>query len=100
MNFINEIDEIDKMCEDNDFIPLETLMMELNCLSTDNHQIWYLYKQFNIKHFNEKEIKYIDDIIDKLINQHRKLNKITCNKLKPREECLKPYPTQVENPTI
>ena len=56
--------------------------MEFNCLSPDNHQLWYLYKQFNEKYFNDEEKIMIDTHIDRLIKKQRNMNKTNVNKLK------------------
>ena len=52
--------------DDENFMPLEVLMAEFNCLSQDNHQLWYLYKQFNFKYFNDEEKIYLDETIESL----------------------------------
>ena len=80
MEFV-DYDEDDHLINDDGFIGIEVLQMEFNCLSPDNHQLWYLYKQFNEKYFNDDEKTMIDNHIDKLINKQRKMMKKNSDKL-------------------
>ena len=77
-----DFDEDEHIINDSDFISLEILQMEFNCLSPDNHQLWYLYKQYNDKYFSDDEKIMIDNHIDKLITKQRKIDKNNVNKLK------------------
>jgi len=77
-----DFDEDEHIINDSDFISLEILQMEFNCLSPDNHQLWYLYKQYNDKYFSDDEKNMINNHIDKLINKQRKIDKNNVNKLK------------------
>lgn len=77
-----EYDETEHIINDEGFMPIEVLMDELNCLSQDNHQLWYLYKQFNLKYFNDDEKEMIDNLINKLLDKQRRINKANCEKLK------------------
>lgn len=77
-----DFDEDEHLINDDDFISLEILQMEFNCLSPDNHQLWYLYKQYNNKYFSDDEKNMLDNHIDKLINKQRKLDKSNIDKLK------------------
>ena len=52
MEFV-DYDEDEHLIKDEGFIGIEVLQMEFNCLSPDNHQLWYLYKQFNDKYFKQ-----------------------------------------------
>tara|TARA_R110000822_G_scaffold229758_1_gene361896 strand:- start:8068 stop:8337 length:270 start_codon:yes stop_codon:yes gene_type:complete len=52
--------------DDENFMPLEVLMNEFNCLTQDNHQLWYLYKQFNLKYFDDEEKQFLDDTVERL----------------------------------
>lgn len=80
MEFV-DYDEDEHLINDDGFIGIEVLQMEFNCLSPDNHQLWYLYKQFNEKYFNDDEKTMIDNHIDKLINKQRKMMKKNSDKL-------------------
>lgn len=80
MDFV-DYDEDEHIINDDGFIGIEVLQMEFNCLSPDNHQLWYLYKQFNEKYFNDDEKTMIDNHIDKLINKQRKMMKKNSDKL-------------------
>ena len=40
-----DFDEERHIIEDDDFIAIEDLMGQISCLTQDNHQLWYLYKQ-------------------------------------------------------
>tara|TARA_R100000655_G_scaffold109404_1_gene163804 strand:- start:1726 stop:2001 length:276 start_codon:yes stop_codon:yes gene_type:complete len=82
MEFLSQYDETKHIIEDEGFMPIEVLMDELNCLTADNHQLWYLYKQFNIKFFSDEEKIMIDNTIHKLIDKQRRINKANCDKLK------------------
>ena len=77
-----DFDEDEHIINDDDFISIEVLQMEFNCLSPDNHQLWYLYKQFNNKFFNDDEKTMIDNHINKLIEKQRNMSKKNINKLK------------------
>lgn len=77
-----DFDEDEHIINDSDFISLEILQMEFNCLSPDNHQLWYLYKQYNDKYFSDDEKIMINNHIDKLITKQRKIDKSNVNKLK------------------
>ena len=77
-----DFDEDEHIINDSDFISLEILQMEFNCLSPDNHQLWYLYKQYNDKYFSDDEKNMINNHIDKLINKQRKIDKNNIDKLK------------------
>tara|TARA_R110002050_G_scaffold66913_2_gene145045 strand:+ start:453 stop:728 length:276 start_codon:yes stop_codon:yes gene_type:complete len=81
MDFM-DFDEDEHIINDSDFISLEILQMEFNCLSPDNHQLWYLYKQYNDKYFSDDEKNMINNHIDKLINKQRKIDKNNIDKLK------------------
>ena len=81
MEFI-DYDEDEHLIKDEDFIGIEALQMEFNCLSPDNHQLWYLYKQFNDKYFNDDEKIMIDNHIDRLVKKQRRMNKNNVDKLK------------------
>jgi len=80
MEFV-DYDEDEHLINDDGFIGIEVLQMEFNCLSPDNHQLWYLYKQFNEKYLNDDEKTMIDNHIDKLINKQRKMMKKNSDKL-------------------
>jgi len=77
-----DYDEDEHIINDEGFIGIEVLQMEFNCLSPDNHQLWYLYKQFNEKYFNDEEKTMIDTHIDRLVQKQRRMNKKNTNKLK------------------
>jgi len=81
MEFV-DYDEDEHLIKDEGFIGIEVLQMEFNCLSPDNHQLWYLYKQFNEKYFNDEEKIMIDNHIDRLVKKQRNMNKTNVNKLK------------------
>ena len=81
MEFI-DYDEDEHLIKDEDFIGIEALQMEFNCLSPDNHQLWYLYRQFNEKYFNDDEKIMIDNHIDRLVKKQRRMNKNNVDKLK------------------
>ena len=80
MEFV-DYDEDEHIINDDGFISIDVLQMEFNCLSPDNHQLWYLYKQFNEKYFNDDEKTMIDNHIDKLIYKQRKMMKKNSDKL-------------------
>tara|TARA_B110000285_G_scaffold125229_1_gene141262 strand:- start:197 stop:463 length:267 start_codon:yes stop_codon:yes gene_type:complete len=77
-----DYDEDEHLIKDEDFIGIEALQMEFNCLSPDNHQLWYLYKQFNEKYFNDEEKIMIDTHIDRLVKKQRRMSKNNVDKLK------------------
>jgi len=77
-----DYDEDEHIINDEGFIGIEVLQMEFNCLSPDNHQLWYLYKQFNEKYFNDEEKIMIDNHIDRLVKKQRNMNKKNTDKLK------------------
>jgi hypothetical protein len=77
-----DYDEDEHLIKDEDFIGIEALQMEFNCLSPDNHQLWYLYKQFNEKYFNDEEKIMIDNHIDRLVKKQRRMSKTNIDKLK------------------
>jgi len=81
MEFV-DYDEDEHIINDEGFIGIEVLQMEFNCLSPDNHQLWYLYKQFNEKYFNDEEKIMIDNHIDRLVKKQRNMNKKNTDKLK------------------
>ena len=76
-----DYDEDEHIINDEGFIGIEVLQMEFNCLSPDNHQLWYLYKQFNEKYLNDEEKTMIDTHIDRLVEKQRKINKKNTDKL-------------------
>ena len=76
-----EYDEDEHIINDEGFIGIELLQMEFNCLEADNHQLWYLYKQFNERFFNDDEKIMIDNHIEKLINKQRRMMKKNSDKL-------------------
>ena len=80
MEFI-DYDEDEHLINDDGFISIDVLQMEFNCLEVDNHQLWYLYKQFNERFFNEDEKIMIDNHINRLINKQRKMMKKNSDKL-------------------
>ena len=77
-----DYDEDEHIINDEGFIGIEVLQMEFNCLSPDNHQLWYLYKQFNEKYLSEEEKTMIDTHIDRLVKKQRNMNKKNTDKLK------------------
>ena len=77
-----DYDEDEHIINDDGFIGIELLQMEFNCLEADNHQLWYLYKQFNERFFNEDEKTMIDNHINKLITKQRRMMKKNSEKLK------------------
>lgn len=77
-----DYDEDEHIINDEGFIGIEVLQMEFNCLSPDNHQLWYLYKQFNEKYLSEEEKTMIDTHIDRLVQKQRRMNKKNTDKLK------------------
>jgi len=81
MEFV-DYDEDEHIINDEGFIGIEVLQMEFNCLSPDNHQLWYLYKQFNEKYLSEEEKTMIDTHIDRLVKKQRNMNKKNTDKLK------------------
>ena len=76
-----DIDEDTHIIEDDGFIAIQTIMEEINCLTQDNHQLFYLYKQFNLKFFNEEEKTSLDNIINTLKQKEVKVNMKNVNKL-------------------
>tara|TARA_R110000772_G_scaffold78252_1_gene167886 strand:+ start:354 stop:620 length:267 start_codon:yes stop_codon:yes gene_type:complete len=76
-----DIDEDTHIIEDDGFIAIQTIMDEINCLTQDNHQLFYLYKQFNLKFFNEEEKTSLDNIINTLKQKEVKVNMKNVNKL-------------------
>mgnify|MGYP003638687331 FL=1 len=76
-----DIDEDTHIIEDDGFIAIQTIMEEINCLTQDNHQLFYLYKQFNLKFFNEEEKTSLDNIINTLKQKEIKVNVRNVNKL-------------------
>ncbi len=76
-----DYDEDEHIINDEGFIGIEVLQMEFNCLSPDNHQLWYLYKQFNEKYLNDEEKTMIDTHIDRLVDKQRRINKKNTDKL-------------------
>jgi len=76
-----DYDEDEHLINDDGFISIDVLQMEFNCLEVDNHQLWYLYKQFNERFFNDDEKIMIDNHIEKLINKQRKMMKKNSDKL-------------------
>jgi hypothetical protein len=76
-----DIDEDTHIIEDDGFIAIQTIMDEINCLTQDNHQLFYLYKQFNLKFFNEEEKMSLDNIINTLKQKEIKVNVRNVNKL-------------------
>lgn len=76
-----DIDEDTHIIEDDGFIAIQTIMEEINCLTQDNHQLFYLYKQFNLKFFNEEEKMSLDNIINTLKQKEVKVNMKNVNKL-------------------
>lgn len=76
-----DIDEDTHIIEDDGFIAIQTIMDEINCLTQDNHQLFYLYKQFNLKFFNEEEKTSLDNIINTLKHKEIKVNVRNVNKL-------------------
>ena len=76
-----DIDEDTHIIEDDGFIAIQTIMDEINCLTQDNHQLFYLYKQFNLKFFNEEEKMSLDNIINTLKQKEIKVNMKNVNKL-------------------
>tara|TARA_R110002124_G_scaffold96982_1_gene241720 strand:+ start:703 stop:969 length:267 start_codon:yes stop_codon:yes gene_type:complete len=76
-----DIDEDTHIIEDDGFIAIQTIMEEINCLTQDNHQLFYLYKQFNLKFFNEEEKMSLDNIINTLKQKEIKVNVRNVNKL-------------------
>ena len=66
-----DFDEDEHIINDSDFISLEILQMEFNCLSPDND-----------KYFSDDEKNMINNHIDKLINKQRKIDKNNIDKLK------------------
>ena len=76
-----DIDEDTHIIEDDGFIAIQTIMDEINCLTQDNHQLFYLYKQFNLKFFNEEEKMSLDNIINTLKQKEIKANVRNVNKL-------------------
>ena len=76
-----DIDEDTHIIEDDGFIAIQTIMDEINCLTQDNHQLFYLYKQFNLKFFNEEEKTSLDNIINTLKQKEIKVNVRNVNKL-------------------
>lgn len=77
-----DYDEDEHIINDDGFIGIELLQMEFNCLEADNHQLWYLYKQFNERFFNDDEKTMIDNHINKLITKQRRMMKKNSDKLK------------------
>ena len=77
-----DFDEERHIIEDDDFIAIEDLMGQISCLTQDNFQLWYLYKQFNIKYFDDEEKVYLDDVIEKLKEKQIKINDKNSKKLK------------------
>tara|TARA_R110000823_G_scaffold233787_1_gene360101 strand:+ start:589 stop:864 length:276 start_codon:yes stop_codon:yes gene_type:complete len=77
-----DYDEDEHIINDEGFIGIEVLQMEFNCLSPDNHQLWYLYKQFNEKYLSDEEKTMIDTHIDRLVQKQRRMNKKNTDKLK------------------
>ena len=77
-----DFDEERHIIEDDDFLPIEDLMGQFNCLSQDNFQLWYLYKQFNIKYFDDEEKVYLDNVIEKLKEKQMAINIRNSEKLK------------------
>tara|TARA_R110000803_G_scaffold47952_2_gene99794 strand:- start:7816 stop:8082 length:267 start_codon:yes stop_codon:yes gene_type:complete len=76
-----DIDEDTHIIEDDGFIAIQTIMDEISCLTQDNHQLFYLYKQFNLKFFNEEEKTSLDNIINTLKRKEVKVNMKNVNKL-------------------
>ena len=80
-----DFDELRHLENDEDFISIETLMNEFDCLNEDNHQLWYLYKQYNLKYFDDEEIEFLDNVINKLKSKSDAINRINMKKLKPAD---------------